>query len=112
MPAGWRSLASVTVLLLAGCGDPVSGDTFESVELTEMGRGPNGAVMGRATLSFDDGKYHWRHSDLDCHGSYEVDGDEIVAETRIPCASYGDPIRAKLDGDTLTWAGKAYRRAD
>jgi hypothetical protein len=106
-------LGSIVALSVGlGCGESVDGDKFESVERVEMGLGPNGAVKGNATISFDANQYVWRHSDLHCVGSYEIDGDVIVAEMKIPCQTYGKTIRAKLDGDRLDWGGVAYRRVE
>jgi hypothetical protein len=102
----------VLVLLSCACGDDtLDGMQFESEEQVEMGLGPNGAVMGRASLSFEAGRYSWKYSDLDCVGPYSLDDGEVTAETSIPCSQ--GTIKGRWDSGSgvLTWAqGKRYRR--
>ncbi len=108
----WTAAALATALTLGGVGavagppDPLEGKTFRSVEKREAGRG--GATM-HWELSFREGKFRWRYSDVSEAGTYTFD-----AKTHTVLGATGgrdQRIKGRLDPATgvLVWDGVQYQ---
>jgi hypothetical protein len=88
-------------------GDPLSGKRFKSVDKLEMGLGPNGVVKGHWSITFKDGKYSWRWSDVSTAGRYQID----AATGKITASGFKMEIEGEYDAKTgsLTWNKVKYQ---
>lgn len=83
----------------------LDGMQYESVELHECGRGPNGPLMCNWQISFADGRFSWSYSDVMESGLYTCDGATITSvQSERNYMGTIDPGTGRL-----TWQGIEYQ---
>ncbi|MCG3136773.1 MAG: hypothetical protein HJJLKODD_00609 [Phycisphaerae bacterium] len=102
------------VITLFGCGsdmdcENLSEAAFRSVEIYDLGLGPDGPVPGHWTIYFEDGHYTWNYTDVVNTGNFICSDGEILRVTKTGLESTGT-----FDSTTgiLVWQGREYQVID
>jgi hypothetical protein len=79
------------------------GKSFSSVELLEIGLGPDGAEMGHWDIFFTETTWAWSYSDVSDAGDYTCVNGDLTATGAAAYEGHYDPSTGRL-----VWDGVEY----